>query len=104
MHDSHHIGAGAVNLAVDEALQVGAAIIVGARPVQVEAHDVAACNKGRRHAAGQPEVAGMRRVAHAYVAESVYHTLLIQDVVGVHEIRQDVIFVRPRGHCITIGI
>ena len=102
MHDGHHIGPGAVDLAVDEAFQIGAAIVVSARPVQVEAHDVAARDKGRRHAAGQPKMAGMHRVAHAYVAEGVHHALSIQDVVGVHEIREDVIFVRLQGHCTTI--
>ena len=91
VHDRHHVGPGAVDLAMDEALEIDApGLAIARRAVQVELDDVAGLDGGGRHVARQQEMVRVLVVAHARMAEGVDHALVEQDVVGVDQILQQV--------------
>ena len=85
--DRHHVGTGAVDLAVDEALAGElAAAAVGRVRVEVEHHDVALLHRARRAVARDQEAIGTLVVARADVAVTVEHALVREDVVRKDEV------------------
>ena len=87
VHHRGHVGTAAVDLAVDEALQIDLAPLrVHGLAVQRELHDVVGRDLARRHVAGEEEAVGDAVVADADMAEGIHHALVEQDVVGEHEL------------------
>ena len=88
MHHGHHIRSAAVDLAVDESLQVNRRSARRDRsPVAIEHQDVLRGDKGWRHASGEQEPIGPGGIAHADMPEPIHHALIEQDVVGVDQFR-----------------
>ena len=90
VHDGDHIGARAVNLAVDKAFEIGARR-VGLRrvAVEIELDDIGGRDKRRRHAARDQEVVRILRMPRADMAEAIDDALLVEDVIGIDEIVED---------------
>ena len=83
MNDRLHVGTRAVDLAVNEPLEVDAATFgVDRVAVEIEGKDVFAPDQTRRHVAREQEMIGRAVVTDAGVAESVDHALPVQNAVG----------------------
>ena len=87
MHDRLHIRARAIDLAMDEALQIHApAGRIERRTVKVEGDDVFGPDQTWRHVAREQEVPRRGVVTHARMPESVDDPLAVQDAVGDDEL------------------
>ena len=87
VHDGHHIGARGVNLAMDEAFEIGRRRIVGNRPaVQMDRHQIIGGDKGRRHAARNDEARRIARLACTDMAKTVDHAEVIENPIGIDQI------------------
>jgi hypothetical protein len=90
MDDRHHVGALAVDLAVQETLEVGAPFVADRLAVGSVLHDVAHLHQLGRHGARHVVAVGMLVAAHAHVAVAVEHALHREDAIGGDEVHQQV--------------
>ena len=80
VHDRHHLGPRAVDLAVDVALDEALALVAGERlAVGVELHQVGGGDQRRRARARHDEVVRALVAARADVAVGVEHAVLRED-------------------------
>ncbi len=87
VHHRHHVGACGVNLAMDEAFEIGGGRIVGNRPaVQMNRHQIVGGDKGGRHAARNDEARRIARLAGADMAETIDHAEVIENPIGIDQI------------------
>ncbi len=87
MHDRLHVGARAIDFAVDEALQIHASPgRIERHAVEVEGDDVLAADQARRHVARQQKMIGRLVVASADMSEAVDDALPVKDTVGENEL------------------
>jgi hypothetical protein len=85
--DGADLRPGAIDLGVDEALEIdGTAIVAEGSGVEIEGHDIRFRHQPGRHVAGQQEGVFALVVAHADMAEAVDDALVEQDAVGGDEI------------------
>ncbi len=94
VHHRLHVRSRAIDLGVDEALEVHAPPArVERGALEVERDDVVAPDEARRHVARQQEMARRAIVPRADVPETVDHALPIQDAIG----KDDLVDERGRG-------
>jgi hypothetical protein len=87
VHDRFHFGMGFVDFAMDVAFEIdGTSLRVDGVAVAVKFHDVSRRDKARRHAARQQKVFRVLVMAHADVAKTIDHALLIENTIGRDEI------------------
>jgi hypothetical protein len=84
--DGLDVRAAAVDLAVDEALEVERARVVDGAAVEVVLHDVARADQLRRQRSREQVALRLPRVAHAHVSVAVDHALVGQDPIGGDEV------------------
>ena len=90
VNDGHHIRPGAINLAVDEALDIGApALHIVHVAVQVAGQNIVSHHQCRGHAAGDQKALGVGVVTHADVAKTVEHAFVHQNVIGHDQVVND---------------
>jgi hypothetical protein len=78
---------GFVDFAMDVAFEIdGTSLRADGVSVAVEFHDVSRRDEAGRHAARQQEVLWVLVVAHADVAKTIDHALVIEDAIGRDEI------------------
>ena len=83
VNDRHDIGPGAVNLAVNKALNIRAPILrVVYMAIQVAGQDVFGRHQRRGHAARNQKTLGVLVIAHADVTKTVDHALIKENAVG----------------------
>jgi hypothetical protein len=93
----------AVDFAVDEARQVGARCL---RRDCLAGGDLVLDDVGRRYlrrrqVAREQEARGVAVIAHAHVAEGVRDALVEQDVIGVHQLLDQLRAGVDTGHALT---
>jgi hypothetical protein len=86
VHDRHHIGPRPVDLAVDEALEVGAAVVAHRLAVGPVEHHVCRGDEWGRNGPRHEEMARLVGRAHAHVAVGIEHALHGEDAVGGDEV------------------
>lgn len=99
MHNGNHIRPTAVNLAVDESLQIhGRPSRLGRSPVEIERKHVLGGDQCGCHASGEQKAIRPNWMTLADMAEPVHHALIEQDMVRVHQ------FADRRGNCLGCNI
>jgi hypothetical protein len=87
MDDRLHVGARAINLAVDEAFQEdSAATRIQRFAIESERQDITRLNKTRGHATREPEPIWSALVADAHVSKPVEHAFAEKNTIRGHEI------------------
>ena len=87
MDDGHHVRPRRKDRRMNKALEIKAAAVVANRPaVEVELDDVLGADQLRCQRAGDQEMAGVVRMAHADMAVGVDHLLPGEDPVGDDEV------------------
>jgi hypothetical protein len=90
--DGVDVAAGSVDLAVNEALEIGgAAALVHRVRVEIELEDVGRRHEFRRHGSREQKAIGARGMTDADVPHRIEHVLHRQDVVGDDEIRDQIV-------------
>src|ERR1700687_3291895 len=85
--DRPNIGAGAIDLAVNEPLQIHAASLrIECGTVQVESDDVFAPHETRRHVAREQEEAERLVVPHTDMTKAVDDALLVQNAISDNQL------------------
>jgi hypothetical protein len=90
VHDRHHVGPLAIDLAVQEALEVGTAIVAHGLAVGVVLHDVGYLHELRRHGARHVEALRMLVASHAHVPVAVEDAFHREDAIGGDQVHQQV--------------
>jgi hypothetical protein len=86
MHDGNHIWPLAVNLAVDESLQIhGWAARCDWSSIEIELQHILFGDKCRRHASGEQKAIGLSRMTHTDMAETVDHALIEQNMICLYQ-------------------
>ena len=86
MDDRADVRPGAINFAMDEALEIDASIVTDKIAVQIERLDVAALDECGRHVPRQQEAIGAKRMAHAHVTERIEYALVRKNVIRIDQI------------------
>ena len=92
MHHRHDVGTSFINLTVNETLRVAGGRCVGHRfTVQVIFCNVGGSHQCRSPGARQEIMIGIGGIANAHMAVTIQHTFIRQNMVGQHQLIDDVL-------------